>query len=69
MQIIHIEFIRERDTKVNHPDSHSRLQNIDDLVDMGFNITEFSPIPTVRDSVPQTPVGSRTTTPFPTSTP
>ena len=68
-QIIHMEFIRERDCKVNHPDSLSRLQNIEDLMDMGFNITECSPIPTVRDSVPQTPVGSRTTTQVPTSTP
>ena len=24
-QIIHMVFIRERDSKVNHPDSHSRL--------------------------------------------
>ena len=39
-QIIHMEFVRERDSKVNCPDSHSRLQNIDDLMDMGFNITE-----------------------------
>ena len=68
MQIIHMEFVRERDSKVNHPDSHSRLWNIDDLMDMGFNITECSPIPTVRDSVPQTPVGSRTTTPVLTLT-
>ena len=25
MQIIHMDFVRERDSKVNHPDSHSRL--------------------------------------------
>ena len=36
---------------------------------MGINITECSPIPTVRDSVPQTPVGSGTITPVPTSIP
>ena len=43
MQIIHREFLRERDAKLNHPDSHSRIQNIDDLMDVGFNITEYSP--------------------------
>ena len=37
-------------------------------MDMGFNITEYSPIPSVRDAVPQTPVGSGTTTPVLTST-
>ena len=52
MQIIHMEFIRERDSNLNHPDSHSRIQDIDDLTDMEFNITECSPIPTVGDSVP-----------------
>ena len=36
---------------------------------MGFNITECSPIPTVGDSVPQTPVRSGTNTPVLTSTP
>ena len=36
---------------------------------MGFNITEFSPIPIMRDTVPQTPVGSGTNTPVPTSIP
>ena len=25
MQIIHMEFMRERDAKLNHPDSHSRI--------------------------------------------
>ena len=69
MQIIHRVFINERDSRNSHPDSHSRLLNIDDLTDMGFNRTRFSPIPTVGDTVPQTPVGSRTTTPVPTSTP
>ena len=64
-----MEFIRERDSNLNHPDSHSRLQNIDDLTDMGFNITEFIPIPTIGDMVPQTPAGSRTNTTVPTSTP
>ena len=36
---------------------------------MGFNITECSPIPTIGDSVPQTPVRSGTNTPVLTSTP
>ena len=36
---------------------------------MGFNITRFSPILTVGDTVPQTPVGSGTIIPVPTSTP
>ena len=40
----------------------------DDLTDMGLNITECSPISTVGDTIPQTPVGYRTTTPVPTST-
>ena len=69
MQIIHMEFMRERNAELNHPDSHSRIQNIDDLTDMGFNITECSPIPTIGDSVPQTPVRSGTNTPVLTSTP
>ena len=69
MQIMHMEFMRERDAKLNHPDSHSRIQNIDDLKDMGLNITECSPIPTIGDSVPQTPVRSGTNTPVPISTP
>ena len=69
MQIIHREFINERDLRSSHPDSNSRLWNIDDLTDMGFNLTRFSPILTVGDIVPQTPVGSGTTTPVPTSTP
>ena len=38
-------------------------------MDMGFNIIECSPIPIVGDAVPQTPVGSGTTTPVTTSTP
>ena len=25
MQIIHMEFVRERDSNLNHPDSHSRI--------------------------------------------
>ena len=69
MQIIHREFINERDSRNSYPDSHSRLQNIGDLTDMGFNLTRFSPILTVGDPVPQTPVGLGTTTPVPTSTP
>ena len=69
MQIIHREFINERDARINHPDSHSRLRNIDNLIDMGFNLTRFSPILMVRDTVPQTTVGTGTTTPVPTSTP
>ena len=39
------------------------------MIDMGFNLARFSPIPMVRDTVPQTPVGSGATTPVPTSTP
>ena len=64
-----MEFVRERDSKLSHSDSHSRLQDKDDLTDIGFNIAEFSPIPTVGDMVPQTPAGSGTNTPVPTSTP
>ena len=64
-----MEFIKERDSKDNHPDSHSRLCNINDLTNMGLNITRFSPIPTVGDAVPQTPVRSGTNIPVPTSTP
>ena len=44
MQIIHREFINERDSRNNHPESNSRLQNKDDLTDMGFNLTRLSPI-------------------------
>ena len=66
---MHREFINERDSRNSHPDSHSRLRNIDDLTDMGFNLTRFSPVPTVEDTVLQTPIGSGTTTPVPTSTP
>ena len=69
MQIIHREFINERDLRNNCPDTHSRLWNIDNPTDMGFNLTRFSPIPMVGDTVPQTPVGLGTTTPVPTSTP
>ena len=36
---------------------------------MGLNLTRFSPIPMVGNTVPQTPVSSGTTTPVPTSTP
>ena len=36
---------------------------------MGFNLTRFSPIPTVGDTVRQTLVGSGTTTPVAISTP
>ena len=68
-QIIHMEFIKESDAKLNHPDYYSRLWNIDDLTDMGFNITECSPIPTLGDTIPQKPVRSGTNTPVPTSTP
>ena len=69
MQIIHMEFVRERDSNLNCPDSHSRLQNIDDLTDKQFNITEFSPIPAIGNMVPQTPARSGTNTPVLTSTP
>ena len=69
MQIIHKEFINERESRNNHQDSHSRLQNIDDLTDMGFNLTRFSPILTIGDTAPKTPVGSGTTTPVLTSPP
>ena len=69
MQIIHKDFINERESRNNHQDSHSRLWNIDNLTDIGFNLTRFSPIPTIGDTAPQTPVGSGTTTPVPTSTP
>ena len=63
MQIIHKEFIMEKESRINHQQSESRLRNIDDLTDMGFSLTRFSPIPTIGDAAPQTPVGSGTTTP------
>ena len=69
MQTIHKEFINERESRNNHQDSHSRLQNIDDLTDMGFNLTRFSPILTIGDMAPQTPDGSGTMTPVLTSIP
>ena len=59
MQIIHREFINGRESRNYHQDSHS----------MGFNLTRFSPILTIGDTAPQTPVGFRTTRPVPTSTP
>ena len=68
-QIIHKEFIAEKESRINCQESESRLRNIDDLTDMGFSLTRFSPIPTIGDTAPQTPVGSGTTTPVPTSTP
>ena len=69
MQIIHKEFITEKESRSNHQESDSRLRNIDDLTDMGFSLTRFSPIPTIGDAAPQTLVGSGTTTPVLTSTP
>ena len=68
-QIIHKEFIMEKGSRINHQESESRLRNIDDLTDMGFSLTRFSPIPTIGDTTPQTLVGSGTTTLVPTSTP
>ena len=56
-QIIHLEFVNENDYRINHLNLLSRLWNIDDLTDMGFNITECSLIPTIGDPVPQTPAG------------
>ena len=69
MQLTHREFLNERDSRNSHSGSHSRLRNIDHLTDMGFNLSRFSHLLTVGDTVPQTPVGSGTTTPVPTSTP
>ena len=69
MQIIHMEFLAKRNSRHNDSESHSRIRNIDDLTDMGFNLTRLSPILTIGDAVPQTPVGSGTITPVPTSTP
>ena len=46
-----------------------RLRNIDDLTDMGFNLTIFNLIPMIGDTVPQMPVSSGSTTPVPNSTP
>ena len=51
MQINYREFINERDSRNNHLNSHSRLRNIDNLMDIRFNLTRFSPIPTVGDTV------------------
>ena len=67
-QIIHKEFIAEKESRINCQKSESRLRNIDDLTDMGFRLSRFSPIPTIGDTAPQTPVGSGTTTPVLTST-
>ena len=69
MQIIHKEFITEKESRINHQESDSRLRNIDDLTDKGFSLMRFSPIHTIGDAAPQTPVGLGTTTPIPTSTP
>ena len=55
MQIIHREFINERDSRNSYPDLYSTLRNIDNLTDMGFNLTRFSPIPIVGDTLPQIP--------------
>ena len=68
MQIIHKEFITEKVSRSSHQESASRLRNIDDLTDMGFSLTRFSPIPTIGGAALQTPVASGTTTPIPTST-
>ena len=68
IQIILMEFLSERNSRNNPSDSHSRIRNIDNLTDMGFNLTRFSPIPTISNTVPQTPVGSGIVTPIPTST-
>ena len=43
MQIIHKEFITEKESRINHQQSESRLRNIDDLRDMRFSLTTFSP--------------------------
>ena len=69
MQIIHHEFIMERESRINYQETKSRLRNINDLIDVGFSLTRFSPIPTIGDAAAQSPVGSGTTTPVPTSTP
>ena len=44
---------QEKDHKLNNLDCNSRLQSIDYLMDMGFSIPDYSPIPTVRNAVPQ----------------
>ena len=68
-KIIHKKFISERECRITHQESESRLRNINNLMDMGLSLTRFSPIPTIGDTAPQTPVGSGMTTPIPTSTP
>ena len=42
-QIIHREFINQRDSRNSHPDSLSRLWNIDDLTDMGSTLLDSAP--------------------------
>ena len=66
MQIIHNEFLMEKESRINHQEAGSRLRNINDLTDMGFSLNGFSPIPTIRVTAPLIPVGSGTTTPVPT---
>ena len=68
-QIIHRGLIKERDQMLNNSDSNSRVQNIDELTDMGFNIMEYSPIPMVRNTDPLRSEGNGTNTHVPTSTP
>ena len=37
MQIIYMEFLTKRNSRNNHSGSHSRIRDIDDQTDMGFN--------------------------------
>ena len=50
-------------------DTSSRQQNIEDLTDMGFNMPNHSPIPTMGNTAPQQPADVTSGTSIPKSTP
>ena len=50
-------------------DVSSRQQNIEDLMDMGFNMPNYSSIPAMRNTAPQQPVDMRSGASVPTSKP
>ena len=50
-------------------DPSSRQQNIEDLMDMGFNMPNYSPIPAVRNTAPQQLVDLRSGASVPISMP
>ena len=59
---------QEKDHKLNRSDCNSTLRSIDDLMDMGFSIPDYSSIPTVGNAVPKWPEGPGTSASVLTST-